>query len=79
MRLEITEPRSNLLQAGGSENSKHIVPRVWSYRDRSLEKDSRFPVKFSKSDPDNSNRIVAVGSKVIALQVALICSGFSTG
>jgi hypothetical protein len=30
---------------------------IWSYRDRSLENDSRFPAKLSKKGPDNSKRI----------------------
>ena len=40
------------------------VPRVWTYRDRSLEKDWRFSVKLSKSGPDKSKRMVggAVGA-----------------
>ena len=37
------------------------APRVWTYRDRSLEKKSRFPVKLSRSGPDKSKRIVAPG------------------
>ena len=32
--------------------------RLWSYRDRSLEKYSRFPAKLSKSGPDKPKRIV---------------------
>jgi hypothetical protein len=35
------------------------LPCVWSYRDHSLEKDWRFPVKLSKSGPDKSKRIVS--------------------
>jgi hypothetical protein len=36
----------------------HYLRGVRSYRDRSLEKDERFPFKLSKSGPDNSKRIV---------------------
>jgi hypothetical protein len=43
--------------ATGSEVGK--LPRVWTYRDRSLEKDQRFPVKLSKIGPDKSKRTVA--------------------
>ena len=35
-----------------------VLPCVWTCRDRSPEKDSRFPVKRSKSGPDKSKHIV---------------------
>ena len=38
------------------------LPCVWTYRDRSLEKDSHFPVKLSKWGPDKSKRIVDAGA-----------------
>ena len=34
------------------------LPYIWTYRDRSLEKYSRFPVKLSKSGSDKSKRVV---------------------
>ena len=34
------------------------VPCVWTYRDRSLEKDWRFPFKLSNIGPDKSKRSV---------------------
>jgi hypothetical protein len=48
---------------------------VWTYRDRSLEKDSRFAAKLSKSGRDKSKRIVAMGGENIFMPLGLLCMG----
>jgi hypothetical protein len=38
-----------------------VLPCIWTYRGRSLERYLHFPAKLSKSGPDKSKRIVAEG------------------
>ena len=39
---------------------------VWAYRDRSLEKDSRFPVKLFRRGPNESKCMIECGRVVVS-------------
>jgi hypothetical protein len=70
-RLPMASAAGVALRLRGDLAEVARLPCVWTYRDRSLEKDWCFPFKLPKSGPDKSKRIVAVG-RVCHLKTALI-------
>ena len=50
------------------------IPCAWTYRDRSLEKDWRFPVELSKSGPDKSKRVIGSQRRRASMGMARLAS-----